>query len=841
MSTMDTTATASPVSATPIPLTKATNITTISHKKRPQDFNFGKQLGIGSYSTVVYATDKQTLRQYAIKILNKQHIIKEKSEKYVTIEKSTLNRLGKDNHHGIIKLYYTFQDKNSLYFVLDYATHGELLSLIKRLGSLDENCVRYFGAQILDAIDFMHKQGVIHRDLKPENILLDDKMRVKITDFGTAKLLDLDTPKIKPGLKGKSVVSNDQRAKSFVGTAEYVSPELLNDKSQGKPCDIWAFGCIIYQLLAGRPPFQATNDHLVFTKIVKLQYSYPPRFPQILRDLIKHLLVLDPNRRWLIPQIKKHEFFASVEWTTKGIWNKKPPRFQPFKETPSVNSSSVKLVNGLPVINSRPVNPVKHISDGSRVVKAATGNKLTATQNKGAAKNGGVTAAAAAALAKNPSSITPYHTPVQQSRHAIPPNTSNTDNIDNSTNNNKGVDIKQENRVPPASSSSNDTVSTKRPAVLSRTQSAAKSELRLGLSHSRSSARLVPVKSEPKMPVTSTVEKSSSSSAQESCASANGTTGLVEKMVLPEKTPIDQLFANVIQIQNERVLYVSTVMITTTNHNNSNNSITYNNGSEAEDDYDSLPSPLAGTKLSKIFLNLPRKKKRVMLVTTSGRLLILSNTELPGTIVSSGSQSTTASTAATIAASGNNTGTGFSSRLFSAGGSSTAEIDRRHIHYEIMITNPLITIREFPFNRRTRMGVLSIQTETKIHTIEDPGGTSEWMEAFRVAREFVRNSELVMTSYLNSTAAAAAAASTSRGHKRLGGGRNISKPGQSGNGINSGANYYYKSSSSFVRKPFPDDQVQGPRPGIPLAINGSSMLQRNEERKMLRRGLASNM
>ena len=115
----------------------------------------------------------------------------------MSVEKATLNRLGKNNHHGIIKLYYTFQDKNSLYFVLDYATHGELLSLIKRLGNLDENCVRYFGAQILDAIEYMHKNGVIHRDLKPENILLDDKMRVKITDFGTAKLLDQPSPKRK--------------------------------------------------------------------------------------------------------------------------------------------------------------------------------------------------------------------------------------------------------------------------------------------------------------------------------------------------------------------------------------------------------------------------------------------------------------------------------------------------------------------------------------------------------------------------------------------------------------------------------------------------------------------
>lgn len=108
-------------------------------KKGVQDFEFGRTLGIGSYSTVVGATDKQSHRSYAIKILDKRHIIKEKKVKYVDIEKNTLNRLG--DHPGIVRLYYTFQDESSLYFVLDYASNGELLSLIKRVGTLLSNYV----------------------------------------------------------------------------------------------------------------------------------------------------------------------------------------------------------------------------------------------------------------------------------------------------------------------------------------------------------------------------------------------------------------------------------------------------------------------------------------------------------------------------------------------------------------------------------------------------------------------------------------------------------------------------------------------------------------------------
>ncbi|ODV64269.1 PDPK1 family serine/threonine-protein kinase, partial [Ascoidea rubescens DSM 1968] len=236
-------------------------------RRSVKDFEFGKTLGEGSYSTVKLSLDKNTSKYYAIKILDKRHIIKEKKVKYVTIEKDALNRLSSIKSqnaypNGIVKLYFTFQDENCLYFVLDYASNGELLSLIKKYGSLNENSTRYFAAQIIDALEFMHNNGVIHRDLKPENILLDSYNRVEITDFGTAKLLLKDPT--------TDLYPKDTKAYSFVGTAEYVSPELLNDKYSGKPSDIWSFGCILYQLIAGKPPFKATNEYLTFQQVMKI-------------------------------------------------------------------------------------------------------------------------------------------------------------------------------------------------------------------------------------------------------------------------------------------------------------------------------------------------------------------------------------------------------------------------------------------------------------------------------------------------------------------------------------------------------------------------------------------
>ena len=172
------------------------------------------------------------------------------------------------------------------------------------------------------------------------DVLLDDAMHVKITDFGTAKILD-PRPKVANGSHesnggysssfpgGLLAGMEDDRANSFVGTAEYVSPELLTNKSACKASDLWAFGCIIYQLLAGRPPFKAGNEYQTFQKIVGLEYDFPPGFPPIAKDLVERLLVLDPANRLSIEHIKHHEFFQGIVWG-RGLWKQKAPRLKSY-------------------------------------------------------------------------------------------------------------------------------------------------------------------------------------------------------------------------------------------------------------------------------------------------------------------------------------------------------------------------------------------------------------------------------------------------------------------------------------------------------------------------------
>lgn len=360
-------------------------------RRAVHDFTFGKTLGEGSYSTVVLATDKHTHRKYAVKILDKRHIIKEKKVKYVNIEKHALNRL--QDRIGIILLYFTFQDKHSLYFVLDYASNGELLTLIKKYGTLNEDCTRYYAVQLLDAIKFMHDNGVIHRDIKPENVLLDDRMRLQITDFGTARLLEKRSRNGgKPSDDGSDDLEDypvDVRAKSFVGTAEYVSPELLENKYCGKPGDIWAFGCILYQMIAGKPPFKGLNEYQTFQKITKLQYAFSAGFPVVIRDLLKYILVLQPSKRATIAQIQTHYFFRSVNWNDLNlIWETAHPELGPYK----MNAKSMTKVPELGKSLSLPVVPTV-----KRAVAPSGGAPRGQNSSKRPINKGRVSAASVAA------------------------------------------------------------------------------------------------------------------------------------------------------------------------------------------------------------------------------------------------------------------------------------------------------------------------------------------------------------------------------------------------------------------------------------------------------------
>ncbi|CAK9435369.1 uncharacterized protein LODBEIA_P00960 [Lodderomyces beijingensis] len=298
-----------------------------SKRKTVADYQFGTIIGEGSYSTVYSAIDRQQGKTYAVKVLSKRHIVKENKIKYVNIEKLTLHRLGQQ-HPGIVQLYCTFQDESNLFFVLDFAEYGELLSIIRKFGSLSEQVSKFYICQIIDAVSFIHSKGVIHRDLKPENILVGNNFNLKITDFGAAKLLgksDENGESVDPGSP------TPERLGSFVGTAEYVSPELLKHNICGFESDAWAIGCILYQFFIGVPPFKGKTEYLTFEQIINVEYSYDPQkpLPSDVKLLIDSILIANPDERFTLPDMMASSWLADVNWKDKAcIWQRRVPKFE---------------------------------------------------------------------------------------------------------------------------------------------------------------------------------------------------------------------------------------------------------------------------------------------------------------------------------------------------------------------------------------------------------------------------------------------------------------------------------------------------------------------------------
>ncbi|XP_053696466.1 3-phosphoinositide-dependent protein kinase 1 [Sabethes cyaneus] len=308
-------------------------------RRNANDFIFGKLIGEGSFSVVYLAKDIHTSKEYAIKVCEKQLIVREKKQEYVKREREALNILS--GSQGFLSLYCTFQDTSKLYFVMTYAKNGTLLQLLEKAKIFDTAAVKFYSAEILLAIEQMHNNNIIHRDLKPENILLDENFHTMIADFGSARIGDteIDYNSSNDSEKEKSDSDSDEGKKcqkylkhkrgSFVGTAQYVSPEIIKGKPSNRASDLWSLGCIIYQLVAGVPPFRGPNDYLIFQKITKLELEFSSDFDDGAKDLVSKLLVLDPKNRLgaedNLPyaSIRNHYFFEKMDFP--GIRNAIPP------------------------------------------------------------------------------------------------------------------------------------------------------------------------------------------------------------------------------------------------------------------------------------------------------------------------------------------------------------------------------------------------------------------------------------------------------------------------------------------------------------------------------------
>ena len=293
-------------------LTKAGN-----EKASPSQFELLKVLGQGSYGKVflvrkIIGNDKGFL--YAMKVLKKA-TLKVRDRMRTKTERDILTEV---EHPFIVKLHYAFQTEGKLYLVLDFMRGGDLYTRLSKeqCWKVKEADARFYVAELVLALEHLHKIGVIYRDMKPENLLLDSEGHIALTDFGLSKE-NLD----------------DRKSYSVCGTWEYMAPEVLCGKGYDYSVDWWSLGVLLYEMLVGVCPFEGQNKKETMQKITKSTLLYPDTLSIESISLMKGLLRRNPTKRfgsleWKAEEIKRHSFFNSIDWDE--LYEKKiSPPFKP--------------------------------------------------------------------------------------------------------------------------------------------------------------------------------------------------------------------------------------------------------------------------------------------------------------------------------------------------------------------------------------------------------------------------------------------------------------------------------------------------------------------------------
>jgi len=332
------------------------------------DFEIIKPISRGAFGRVYLARKRATGDLVAVKVMRKADLVR---KNMVQSAKNERNILAMANNPFVVRFFYSFTSRDNLYIVMEYAPGGDVASLLRALGALEEETARQYAAEATLALEYCHAQGIIHRDLKPDNVLISGDGHVKLTDFGLScfgvidrtdphpramgydsgslpsspnnKLLRsaaaaaaasaapdvglLQSPASKADLRAAAVaatssprlVAGGEERNRAVGTPDYLAPELLLGTGHGLEADWWSLGVILFEMVVGAPPFSASSPEGIFQNILERNIAWPPLgdlSPELM-DLLDRLLEPDPERRLGhrgAAEVKMHPWFCGVDW-----------------------------------------------------------------------------------------------------------------------------------------------------------------------------------------------------------------------------------------------------------------------------------------------------------------------------------------------------------------------------------------------------------------------------------------------------------------------------------------------------------------------------------------------
>ncbi|KDR22077.1 Putative protein kinase C delta type-like protein, partial [Zootermopsis nevadensis] len=304
----------SPADSTPIISTPAVGKYTV------EDFQFLKVLGKGSFGKVLLAELKGTECYYAIKCLKKDVVLEDDDVECTLIERKVL-ALG-TKHPYLCHLFCTFQTESHLFFVMEYLNGGDLMFHIQQSGRFPEPRARFYAAEIVSGLKFLHKKGVVYRDLKLDNILLDFDGHVRIADFGMCKLQ----------------IYLDRTADTFCGTPDYMAPEIIKGLKYNQCVDWWSFGILLYEMLIGQSPFSGCDEDDLFWSICNEQPHFPRFLSREANSILSLLLEKDSSKRLGTSEctagdVVDQPFFRNMNWNALERRELEPP-FKPRVQHP---------------------------------------------------------------------------------------------------------------------------------------------------------------------------------------------------------------------------------------------------------------------------------------------------------------------------------------------------------------------------------------------------------------------------------------------------------------------------------------------------------------------------